>query len=169
MTNNIQQSQAPATGLPAIPQQPTAADQSMPATPEHSLSLVLEAEVMMDADSGMLSLVASTDHHLSDFGEVAPARLRRMVAEARAKLDQFERLANEYEAIDTFRAIVVEHHLHVEEWDLANLDAKFRGKFVAFAALTDDGRRVVVVPKGQDPVERLAAVAELVRDMDGEV
>ncbi|MFF3911565.1 hypothetical protein ACFYZJ_37815 [Streptomyces sp. NPDC001848] len=158
------------TPLPAIPLQPTAADKSEPAAPvERSLSLVLEAEVMMDDDNGMLSLVASTDHHLSDFGEVAPARLRRMVAEARAKLDEFERLANEYEAIDTLRAIVAEHHLHVEEWDLANQDPQFRSKFVAFAALTEDGQRVVVVPKGQDPVKRLAAVAELVREMDGEV
>ena len=155
--------------LPSIPQQPTAADRSQPATPvERSLSLVLEAEVMMDADSGMLSLVASTDHHLSDFGEVAPAQLLRMVAEARMKLNEFERLAHEYEAIDTLRAIVAEHHLHVEEWDLANLDAKFRDKFVAFAALTGDGQRAIVVPKGQNPIERLAAVAELVRDAEGE-
>lgn len=133
---------------------------------ERAVSLVLEAEVIADADTGRLTLIASTDHHMSDLDDVSPARLRRLIAEARAKLDEFERLANEYEAIDTLRAILAEHGVEMEEWDTASLDPKLRRSFAAFAMLHKDGSRLVVVPKGQDPIERLAAVAELVRDIE---
>lgn len=132
---------------------------------ERAVSLVLEAEVIADADTGRLTLIASTDHHMSDLDDVSPARLRKLIAEARAKLDEFERLANEYEAIDTLRAILAEHGVEMEEWDTASLDPKLRRSFAAFAMLHKDGSRLVVVPQGQDPIERLAAVAELIRDI----
>lgn len=133
---------------------------------ERAVSLVLEAEVIADADTGRLTLIASTDHHMSDLDDVSPARLRKLISEARAKLDEFERLANEYEAIDTLRAILAEHGVEMEEWDTASLDPKLRRSFAAFAMLHKDGSRLVVVPKGQDPIERLAAVAELIRDIE---
>jgi hypothetical protein len=64
---------------------------------ERAVSLILEAEVMADLD-GRLTLIASTDHHMSDLDEVSPARLRGMIAAARKRLDEFERLASEHEA-----------------------------------------------------------------------
>ena len=140
------------------------ASASTPAAQEQRVRLVLEAEVFQDPDGGPDSLIATTDKLACE--PMSPARLLGMVAEARAQLDQMERIAREFEARGTLAAIVAEHHLHVEEWDIANLDEKFRGKFVAFAALTTDGQRIVVVPKGQDPIERLAGVTELVRDME---
>lgn len=65
---------------------------------ERTVSLVLEAEVTTDLDTGQLALIASTDHHMSDLGEVSPARLRTLIANARKRLDEFERLASEHEA-----------------------------------------------------------------------
>lgn len=65
---------------------------------ERAVSLTLEAEVMTDADTGIPSLVASTDPQLHDLGDVSPARLREMVAAARERLVEFERLADEHEA-----------------------------------------------------------------------
>ncbi|MEW2463107.1 hypothetical protein AB0872_20685 [Microbacterium sp. NPDC047426] len=65
---------------------------------ERTVSLVLEAEVTTDLDTGRLTLIASTDHHMSDLDEVSPARLRGMVAAARKRLSEIERLANEHEA-----------------------------------------------------------------------
>lgn len=63
-----------------------------------AVSLVLEAEVTTDLDTGRLALVASTDHHMSDLDEVSPARLRALIADARKRLDEIERLAAEHEA-----------------------------------------------------------------------
>jgi hypothetical protein len=65
---------------------------------ERTVSLILEAEVTTDLDTGRLTLIASTDHHMSDLDEVSPARLRGMVAAARKRLSEIERLANEHEA-----------------------------------------------------------------------
>lgn len=65
---------------------------------ERAVSLVLEAEITTDLDTGRLTLIASTDHHMSDLDEVSPARLRGMVAAARKRLAEIERLANEHEA-----------------------------------------------------------------------
>nr|WSY53831.1 hypothetical protein OG999_29430 [Streptomyces sp. NBC_00886] len=127
---------------------------------ERAVSLVLEAEVMAGLDTGMLTLIASTDHHMSDLASVCPARLRGMVEDARKRLDEFERLANEYEAIDTLRAIVAEHNLHVVEWDMSALPADSRDGFLAHY-LETDGRRILVVPAGQDPIVRMNAVCTL--------
>jgi hypothetical protein len=65
---------------------------------DRAVSLILEAEITTDLDTGRLALIASTDHHMSDLDEVSPARLRGMVAAARKRLDEVERLANEHEA-----------------------------------------------------------------------
>ena len=65
---------------------------------ERTVSLVLEAEVMADLETGRLALIASTDHHMTDLDEVSPERLRILIADARQRLDEFERLAAEHEA-----------------------------------------------------------------------
>lgn len=60
-----------------------------------------------------------------------------------------------------FEALVAEHGLQVEEWDTDTLDKKYRDKFMAFYLEHKDGTRIVVVPIGQDPAERLRAVRAL--------
>ena len=132
-----------------------------------SLSLTLEAEVMTDADTGIPSLVAATDPQLADFDGVSPARLRQMVAAARTRLADFERLADEQDARDTLAALLAEHGVEMEEWDTASLDPKLRREFVAFAMVREDGLRLVVVPVGQDPIARLDAVRSLIDGMRG--
>lgn len=138
-----------------------------PSTPvEQSISLVLEAEVMADADTGRLSLVASTDHHMTDLAEVSPARLRGMVADARKQLDAIERLAKVFEAEDTIRAILAEHDLAMVEVDMAEA-AEYFGPLTPRLrcwAGKENGRLVVRVPKGQDPIQRVNALAALVND-----
>lgn len=134
---------------------------------ERALSLTLEAEVMTDADTGAVSLAASTDPQLADFGDVTPARLRQMVAAARTRLADFERLADEQEARDQLAALLAERDIELEEWDTASLDPKLRRAFGAFAMVREDGLRLVVVPAGQDPIARLAAVRDLLAGMRG--
>lgn len=134
---------------------------------ERALSLTLEAEVMADDESGRLSLAASSDPQLADFGNVTPARLREMVAAARERLADFERLADEQDARDTLAALLAEHQMRIEEWDTSTLDARLRDRIKAVHdPIAGDGR-VIVVPTGQDPIARLAAVRELIADMRG--
>lgn len=61
---------------------------------------------------------------------------------------------------EAFEALVAEHGFQVEEWDTDDLDGKLRDKFFAFYLETAD-RKVIVVPVGQDPAHRLAAVRAL--------
>lgn len=132
-----------------------------------SVSLSLDAEVMADADTGRLTLVASTDPQLSDFAEVAPARLRQMVASARARLVEFERLADEQEARESLRSLLAGHGLRVEEWDTATLDPQLRDRIRAVYDPTEGDGRTVIVPAGQDPIVRLTAVRELIAGIGG--
>lgn len=134
--------------------------------PVRAVSLTLDAEVMVDSDTGVLSLVASTDPQLSDLAEVSSARLRDMIAAARSGLVEFERLADEQEARESLAALLAEHRLHVEEWDTATLDPKLRDRIQAVPDPTE-GDRVVIVPAGQDPIGRLAAVRELIAGIGG--
>lgn len=133
---------------------------------ERVLSLNLNAEVMADVDTGALSLVASADPQLSDFGDVSPARLREMVVAAREQLAAFEQLANEQEARDSLRVLLAEYRLRIEEWDTASLDPKLRGRIQAVYDPTE-GDRVVIVPASQDPIRRLAAVRQLIAGIGG--
>lgn len=61
---------------------------------------------------------------------------------------------------EAFEALVAEHQLHVEEWDTNTLDEDLRDKFFALY-IESHGRKVIVVPIGQDPAHRLAAVRSL--------
>lgn len=74
-----------------------------------------------------------------------------MTAELRAR----------YAATEAFKALTAEHHIQVEEWDTATLDEKLRDKYLAHYTEHEDGTRLLVVPLGQDPVVRLAAVRAL--------
>jgi hypothetical protein len=133
---------------------------------ERALSLTLDAEVMVDSDTGVLSLVASTDPQLSDLAEVSAARLRELIAAARSGLVEFERLADEQEARESLADLLAEHRLRIEEWDTATLDPRLRDRIQAVYDPTE-GDRVVIVPAGQDPIGRLAAVRELIAGIGG--
>ncbi|MGW3724174.1 hypothetical protein [Streptomyces sp. NPDC000851] len=61
---------------------------------------------------------------------------------------------------EVLQALAAEHGLQMEEWDTDTLDEEYRGKFFAFYVETAD-RKVIVVPAGQDPTHRLAAVRTL--------
>ncbi|MDX2839488.1 hypothetical protein PV377_10945 [Streptomyces ipomoeae] len=63
--------------------------------------------------------------------------------------------------VEAFHALTAEHHLRVEEWDTSTLDENLRNKFYAFYLQLKDGTRILVVPAGQDPVQRLHAVRAL--------
>ncbi|MEH0442474.1 hypothetical protein QA811_02065 [Streptomyces sp. B21-102] len=132
-----------------------------------AVSLSLEAEVMVDCDTGRLSLVASTDPQLADFADVSPARLRAMVTTAREQLAEFERLADEQEARDALAALLAEHRMHVEQWDTGSLDPAMRSHIKAVHDPTVGDGRTIVVPAGQDPVARLAAIRSLIADLGG--
>ncbi|MGW2048603.1 hypothetical protein ACWCPF_25980 [Streptomyces sp. NPDC001858] len=134
---------------------------------ERGVSLSLEAEVMADVDTGQLALVASANPRLSDFAETSPARLRQMVTAARARLAEFERLADEQEARDTLAALLAEHGMRLQEWDLSSLDSQMRDHIKAVHDPTVGGGHVVIVPTGQDPIARLAAVRDLIADVRG--
>lgn len=48
------------------------------------------------------------------------------------------------------------------EWDLSDLDAHLRDSYMAHTFQLTDGRKLILVPVGQDPTERLFAVARLI-------
>lgn len=135
---------------------------STPAAQDQRGRLVLEAEIFQDPDGGPDSLIVTTDELACE--PVSPARLLGMVADARAQLDAVERLAKVYEAEDTIRAILAEHNAQLEEWNTESLEPKMRDKFVALV-MVQHGRPLIVVPKGQDPIERVSAIAGLVNDL----
>ncbi|WP_055527123.1 hypothetical protein [Streptomyces graminilatus] len=62
--------------------------------------------------------------------------------------------------IEAFNALVAEYGLQVEEWDTSTLDEPLRDKLLAHY-LEQDGTRLFVVPLGQDPAVRLAALHTL--------
>ncbi|MGW2228177.1 hypothetical protein [Streptomyces formicae] len=129
-------------------------DIAAPVAAERSASLVLNAEVMADLDDGRLTLIASTDPTQADLAEVTPDRLHELVAAAHAKLDDITRLANEYEARENLRAIIAEHGLELDEVDTVPGFHCFYGEFT-------NGKKVVAVPRGQDPITRLDEVVRL--------
>ncbi|MDX2696842.1 hypothetical protein [Streptomyces ipomoeae] len=67
----------------------------------------------------------------------------------------------DYDAVEAFQALTAEHNLRVEEWDTTTLDENLRDKFYAFYLQLKDGTRILVVPTGQDPAQRLHAARAL--------
>jgi hypothetical protein len=140
--------------IQAQPEAPTAS----PAPREQSLSNFLHVEIMNDLDNGRPTLVTATETNLGDLRETSPARALGMVADARAQLDRIERLIKVHEARDTLAAILAERHARLEEWDTDNAGDLLRDRFGA-SAYFEKRQMVVVVPLGQDPVERTYFVA----------
>ncbi|MDG9717439.1 hypothetical protein [Streptomyces sp. DH24] len=61
---------------------------------------------------------------------------------------------------ETVMVLAAEHGLQIEEWDGSTLDESLYSQFVAMYVQTEDDR-CIVVPTGQDPAQRLAAVRAL--------
>lgn len=73
-----------------------------------------------------------------------------------------DELRASYAATEAFEAIVAEHpRIQFEEWDTSTLEEKLRDKYLAHYLERKDGTRLLVVPLGQDPTVRLAAVRTL--------
>ncbi|QXE36178.1 hypothetical protein KQY30_19970 [Streptomyces sp. GMY02] len=140
---------------------PPAADSRQP-VPGQSLSLVLDAEITTDSDTGLPMLVASTSHNQHDIREITPAQLRAKTAELRAQLDAFDALADRYE----FAALVAEHGFTVQELDTSLLGEDLRRKFLANLYDFADGRTILAVPAGQDTAERLRVTRMLVAHLE---
>lgn len=60
----------------------------------------------------------------------------------------------------TAEALAAEHGIQIEEWDGATLDPDLYARLGAMYVQTRDDR-YIVVPAGQDPAHRLAAVRAL--------
>ncbi|MBP0456487.1 hypothetical protein [Streptomyces montanisoli] len=63
--------------------------------------------------------------------------------------------------VAAFKAFTTQHDIQVVEWDTSTLAEDLRGKFYAHYLQLKDGRRILVVPAGQDPAFRLHAVRAL--------
>ncbi|WP_406199204.1 hypothetical protein OG331_22920 [Streptomyces sp. NBC_01017] len=137
--------------------------------PEQSLSTILHVEIMNDLDDGRPTLVAATEGNLGDLQEVTPSQLLAKVAKLRADADRIEALANEYAATVVIPAFVEHYSIDLIETSLdglAEISPAIAEGFRAFAARQSDSTFIVVVPEGQAPVVRLAAIRELVLDLD---
>jgi hypothetical protein len=136
--------------------------------PEQCLGTFVHVEIMNDLDDGRSTLMVSAETNLGDLAEVGPSDAMRKVREARAQLDEAERLINEYAETVTLPAFIEQFGIELVETDiegLAGIDAEVAAGFRALCA-RKDGAFVVVVPKGQAPVERVAAVRDLVLHLE---
>ncbi|MFE9098265.1 DUF6907 domain-containing protein [Streptomyces sp. NPDC007264] len=62
----------------------------------------------------------------------------------------------------TLDALTTEYNLQLVEWDTTSLDEYLRDKFYAHYLALRDGRRLVVVPAGQNPDVRVNVVRSLI-------
>ncbi|MFD5297189.1 hypothetical protein ACFWJU_18520 [Streptomyces mutabilis] len=145
-----------------------AATTASSALPEQSIVANLTAEVMVDVEDGQPSLIASTLANQADLQVISPTALLQLVDRQRAQLDQIEALAQEYADKVAIPAFLEEFGIELEELDtteLADLNPKLAAGLHAFSAVMKDGTWLVVVPKGQVPTTRLAAIRDLVNHM----
>lgn len=146
------------------PEAPTAS----PAINEQSLTAFYHVEITRDLDDGRLTLTAAAEQNLGDLREVVPARAHSMLDTVLAKVNEMRRLINEFEAQDTLTAILAEHELTLVEVDMVEVAAfgeDLASRLSCWAG-RENGRLIVWVPKGQDPLVRVNAVAALANDPD---
>ncbi|WP_306186923.1 hypothetical protein [Streptomyces sp. MK5] len=127
---------------------------------------------MADLDNGQPTLVASTQGNQGDLQVVTVAQALAKVTELREQADRIEALVNEYAEKVLIPALLTEFRIELEEFDLTVLaeDAPdLAAKFRAFAAVKNDGSVLVAVPKRQASAERLAAIRDLVLDIQKQV
>lgn len=78
------------------------------------------------------------------------------------------RLDSGQEAREALLTMVAELGLELAELDVSTFPEELRKGFKAFYCKLKDGRAVVAVPHGQDPIERLGAVTGLIADQGRE-
>lgn len=148
---------------------PTTASVAMP---DQAISASLTVEIMADLDNGRPTLVASTQGNQGDLQVVTVAQALAKVTELREQADRIEALVNEYAEKVLIPALLTEFRIELEEFNLTVLaeDAPdLAAKFRAFAAVKNDGSVLVAVPKRQASSERLAAIRDLVLDIQKQV
>lgn len=124
------------------------------------------AEIITDYDSGELTLCIASKQDLSDYQAATAGQAADLAQQLRAKADQIEALANEYAETVVLPVLIREYRIDLQEWDITTLDPMLRERLRSWR-MTDGDRTVVIVPTGQSPIERLAAVADVVRSLDG--
>ncbi|QFZ75069.1 hypothetical protein GFH48_18955 [Streptomyces fagopyri] len=132
---------------------------------EQSITAFALAEIITDSDSGEPTLCISSDQHLSDYQAATAGQAAALAQQLRAKADQIEALANEYAERVVLPAFISEYRIELEEWDVSTLDPMLREHLRSWR-MTEGDHTVVIVPTGQSPIERLAAVADVVRSLD---
>ena len=135
---------------------------------EQGIIANLTVEVMADLDDGQLTLVAATEGNLGDLQVVTPAQALAKVSVLREQAGRIEALIGEYAEKVLIPAFLAEFGIELEELDISSLteDApNLAARFRAFAAIKNDGGIIAAVPKGQAPVERLAAIRDLVLNL----
>lgn len=147
---------------------PSAATKASPTPGEQSITASLTAEIMYAPDTGQATLLAATEANLGDLAEVTPAQLLAKVSQLRTDADRIEQLAAEYAATVVLPAFIEHYAIDLIETSTNKLvenAPELAASFRAFSALKNDGTFIVVVPEGQPPIERLAAIRDLVLDL----
>ncbi|MFH8805513.1 hypothetical protein ACH4F6_39230 [Streptomyces sp. NPDC017936] len=135
---------------------------------DQSISVNLTVEVMTDPDNGQPMLVAATQGNQGDLQVVTVAQALAKVTMLREQASRIEALVNRYAEEVLIPAFLTAFDIQLEELDIANLveDAPdLAARFRAFAAVKNDGSVIAAVPKGQPATERLAAIRDLVLDL----
>lgn len=136
--------------------------------PEQGITASLTVEIMTNLDDGQPTLVAFTQGNQGDLQVVTVAQALAKVAVLREQAGRIEALINEYAEKVLIPAFLAEFSIELEELDISSLieDAPdIAAGFRAFAAVKNDGSIVAAVPKDQAPAERLAAIRDLVLDL----
>lgn len=135
---------------------------------EQSISAFVLVEVITDVETDEVTLCIASDMQLTDYRAAAVSDATALARQLREKADQIEALADEYAEKIAIPAFIGQYSIELEELDTASLleDAPdLAAAFRAFSAVKNDGSIIVAVPKGQGPVERLAAIRDLVLDL----
>lgn len=96
--------------------------------------------------------------HLAISAPTASSRAADAEMQARAHQDAARIMAAITDPTTAVQAAVSQCGIDLEEWDTSTLSESLREGFCAFYLEHKDGTRIIVVPAGQDPVIRLAAV-----------
>jgi hypothetical protein len=135
---------------------------------DQEITANLTVEIMTDLDDGQPTLLASTGSNQGDLQVVTVAQALTKIAEQSAKLELQRQLVSEY-AVHLLAQFVQSYSIELIEVGtagLANGQPDLTSRFCAASEVTDKGAFIVVVPEGQSPVERLAAVRDLILDME---
>ncbi|GAA4999646.1 hypothetical protein [Streptomyces siamensis] len=147
---------------------PSAATKATPVPADQSISTFRHVEIMMDLDDGQQMLVTASDANLGDLQVVTAAQALASIETMRGEADRMEALVNEYAATVLIPQLIAAFGIELEELDTASLCEgvpHLNAGLGVFCEARKDGTFLVVVPKGQNPVQRFHFMRELVRDL----